>query len=100
MDLGARKALEKIGIFQRQNNAMVAGMAIYGNNVSGTPSDESQWKMCHEFDLSNSKAEQIFEFPNLATYRYLKIVCTSSSNGGVHAALGEVYLYGSDVADE
>ncbi len=100
LDLGARKALEKIGIFQRQNNAMVAGMAIYGNNVSGTPSDESQWKMCHEFDLSNSKAEQIFEFPNLATYRYLKIVCTSSSNGGVHAALGEVYLYGSDVADE
>ncbi|MDE6450701.1 MAG: discoidin domain-containing protein, partial [Odoribacter sp.] len=100
IDLGAQKALEKIGLYQRQNNMMVAGVAIYGNNVSGTPSDESQWQLCHEFDLVTSTAEQIFEFPNLVRYRFLKIVCTSSTSGGIHAALAEVYLYGADVADE
>lgn len=100
LDLGAQKSLEKIGVTQRQNNAMVKGMAIYGNNVSGTPTDESQWQMVYEFDLVTSMGEQVFEFPNIVRYRFIKVVCTSSSNSGAHAALAEIYLYGSDVADE
>ena len=103
LDLKARKRLEKIGVYQRQTTVMVKGMAIYGNNVSGKPSDESQWNLCYEFDLTTSKAEQIFEFPNIVEYRYIKLVCTSPAKAGgddMCAALAEVYLYGSDVADE
>lgn len=103
LDLGARKQLEKVGIYQRQSTVMVKGMAIYGNNVSGKPADESQWNLCYEFDLTTSKAEQIFEFPNIVEYRYIKLVCTSPANAGGDvkcAALAEVYLYGADVADK
>ncbi|MDE5611443.1 MAG: discoidin domain-containing protein [Odoribacter sp.] len=102
LDLGSQKMLEKIGIFQRQDRAMVSSMAIYGNNVSGTPSSESSWTLCHEFNLTTSAAEQIFEFPNVVRYRFVKVVCTLGFSGGNQndAALAEVYLYGSDVADE
>ena len=100
LDLGSQKMLEKIGIYHRQTRVMVSGIAIYGNNVSGTPSSESLWKPCHEFNLTNSMAEQIFEFPNVIRYRFIKIECTSGVTGQNHAALAEVYLYGSDVADE
>lgn len=103
LDLGARKRLEKVGIYQRQSLVMVKGMSVYGNNVSDKPADESQWNLCYEFDLTTSLAEQIFEFPNIVEYRYIKLVCTSPANAGgdaMCAALAEVYLYGSDVADE
>lgn len=102
-DLGTKKQIEKIGIYQRQSVVMVKGVAIYGNNVSAAPSDESMWNLCYEFDLSTELTEQIFEFPDIVAYRYIKIVCTSPAGVGGDdscAALGEVYLYGADIADE
>ena len=102
LDLKQQKYLEKIGLVQRQSTVMVKGVAIYGNNVSGN-ADDSHWKLCHEFDMSTSKAEQIFDFPNPVTYRYIKVLCTSPINAGgdnMCAVLAEVLLYGSDVADE
>lgn len=103
LDLKARKRIEKIGLVQRQTTVMCRGIAIYGNNVSAKPADASVWNLCGEFDMSDSKAEQQFEFPNVETWRYIKVVCTSPSNVSNDpkcASLAEVYLYGSDVADE
>lgn len=103
LDLGEKKNIEKVGLYQRQSSVMVKGVAIYGNNVSGNPADESLWKLCCEFDMSDSKAEQIFEFPDVVTYRYIKLVCTSPASGSVDsscASLAELNFYGSDVADE
>jgi len=103
LDLGNKKRIEKIGLYQRQTTVMVKGMAVYGNNVSASPADESMWNLCYEFDLSALKTEQIFEFPNIVEYRYIKLVCTSPADVGADnscASLAEVYLYGSDVADE
>lgn len=103
LDLGTKKRIEKIGLYQRQSTVMVKGMSVYGNNVSASPADESLWNLCYEFDMSTLKTEQLFEFPDIVEYRYIKLVCTSPAGVGADnacASLAEVYLYGSDVADE
>lgn len=104
LDLGAKKQLEKIGLFQRQSSAMVRGVSVYGNNVTATPTDESMWNLCNEFDMSIEKTEQIFVFPDVVEYRFIKLLFTSPSTSETTnsdcAALAEVYLYGADIADE
>ena len=103
LDLGVKSRLEKIGVYQRQSSAMVKGMAVYGNNVSATPGNESVWELCTTFNLSTSDfGEQQFDFADIVTYRYIKVVCTSPSGlaDNLCAALAEVYLYGYNVVDE
>lgn len=105
LDLGSKKRIEKIGLYQRINNqSMVKGVSLYGNNVSGSPADESMWNLCHEFEMVDVKTEQLFELPDIAEYRYFRVVCTSPlvgvTNDASCASLAEIYLYGSDIADE
>lgn len=103
LDLGSKKRIEKIGLYQRSGVSLVKGVSLYGNNVSASPADESIWNLCYEFEMADIKTEQQFELPDIAEYRYFKLVFTSPANVGgdnACAALGEVYFYGSDVADE
>lgn len=104
LDLGSKKKLEKVGIQQRKASQLLRGVEIYGNNVSASPSDEKMWTLFHAFDVAVGQAEQVFEFPDIVTYRYIKMmfVTPCGTDGGDNKCAGFATLnfYGSDVVDE
>lgn len=103
LDLGTKKHVEKVGLQQRQSSSMIKGVSLYGNNVTSTPADESMWTLCYEFDVADVKAEQIFELPDAAEFRYFKLIFTSPAGVGADnacASVAELNFYGSDVADQ
>lgn len=105
LDLSNKKHLEKIGLQQRpESGSMLKGVALYGNNISGAPATESLWNLIHTFDMTESKAEQLFEFPDPVEYRYIKLVFTTPSfqpNADPEcASCAEMNLYGSDIVDQ
>lgn len=104
LDLGAKKKLEKIGIQQRAASQLLKGVEVYGNNVSASPADEGMWTLISQFDVAVSQAEQTFEFPEVVTFRYIKMMfvtpCGTDGGDNMCAGFAEMNLYGSDVADE
>ena len=69
--------------------------------MSVQPLEMSPYGNCVNLSTSDF-GEQQFDFADIVTYRYIKVVCTSPSGlaDNLCAALAEVYLYGYNVVDE